>query len=466
MASDNSDNGLRNIIYTTVKVPEGASPSLVFDFADRNEISSLRAVIVLLLFLAPGGNFKMKAQIAIHLWQWERLKAFAHGSKTPDTDLVTTYLVRGCTQEPLTEWPMEFLDYGDGKVTNDVYGSFFYYLENMFCEFQVQLRRLAVKMTVYDAACFASVEAIKRTLHGKEYDRIEVGTLWDVEPQSTLAKYARFLRHEEDNRYATLLAATRQSVTQKIASSQKLFDEEKAKMYRPAHPVLDKYAPPVGSEKITDWGTITRRYLGLLLWRPWDEFSDRFIHHKRHLQVTEREKEKEKKKGKEKGKEKENGEKLIWPSLVVAEREMGLKLKKRNTVCRQWPNLPPRTKDRTLTLRDFNRWVGFPRVVPVRWLEWRRTGDPLELRILMAGGKEEFDRVGGHGSPVSLSDEADETQDDAGPQEEEEQDKKKSHACPVFVALGTEEAQKDAGAPGGEQVKTKKKKKTKKKRKR
>lgn len=60
---------------------------------------------------------------------------------------------------------------------------------------------------------------------------------------------------------------------------------------------------------------------------------------------------------------------------VVQTGFMGLAVREKHLVTRRWPNRLVHSKKDKPSLRDFNRWLGWPSTVPLRWLEWKRCGD-------------------------------------------------------------------------------------------
>lgn len=54
---------------------------------------------------------------------------------------------------------------------------------------------------------------------------------------------------------------------------------------------------------------------------------------------------------------------------------LGLTPRDKNVVTRRWPGRLVHDKSDEPSERDFNRRIGWPTAVPLRWLEWRRSGD-------------------------------------------------------------------------------------------
>lgn len=80
----------------------------------------------------------------------------------------------GATGEPLSEWPAELLDHEGGLAPNDVYGKMFYYLRDLFVDFQKRIQRLSLNVTILASNYFALPAVIPAHILGSGFDRIEV----------------------------------------------------------------------------------------------------------------------------------------------------------------------------------------------------------------------------------------------------------------------------------------------------
>ncbi|KAM4055726.1 MYND finger domain-containing protein [Hirsutella rhossiliensis] len=265
----------------------------------------------------------------------------------------------GASAEPLSEWPMELLDYRVSPAVNDVYGKMFYYLRDLLVEFQ---RRLAKTSLNLQLSCEATAELTDWTpalQFERPFDRIEVGHHWDVHPFLTLVAFSNLLRHEDENPFATLLTITRDSVMHGMPCLGANLQSERQHLYRPYNAVLDELAPPAAAGDKADVRDVVRRRLGLLMWRNWDKFASRYLLFPGHFAFAS----------------------LIDPRAVDEHRSvvqagfLGLAAREKHLITRRWPNRLVHSKKDKPSLRDFNRWLGWPSTVPLRWLEWKRCGD-------------------------------------------------------------------------------------------
>lgn len=77
----------------------------------------------------------------------------------------------GATNEPVGEWPMEFLDFPDSFATNDVYGKLFYYLRDMLVRFQEESKRINISIEISSL----DIPLLMHRLHPDlQFDRILV----------------------------------------------------------------------------------------------------------------------------------------------------------------------------------------------------------------------------------------------------------------------------------------------------
>lgn len=61
---------------------------------------------------------------------------------------------------------------------------------------------------------------------------------------------------------------------------------------------------------------------------------------------------------------------------------LGLAVREKHMITRRWPNRLVHSKKDKPSLRDFNRWLGWPDMVPERWLEWKRREELPEVEWL------------------------------------------------------------------------------------
>ncbi|QLI69201.1 uncharacterized protein G6M90_00g055530 [Metarhizium brunneum] len=261
----------------------------------------------------------------------------------------------GATAEPIAEWPMEFLDFQAGPLQNDVYGKLFYYLRDTLVRFQEESKRLSIMVGLTSVGMPMSLH---RAPEPVMYDRIHMGDLWDFNPACNLTIAAGNLRHQDQNPFATMLAMCRLSVTNSDAGLQEEICGEGYQTFEPSSTILDDYAPPIKIEQGCETETVIRRRIGLLMWRNWDKFSERFMHDAKlfafHLS-TDSETDKE--------------------TSVFKTGFLGMEYKDKNTITRRWPNRLVHSKSDEPSLRDFERHVGWFDTMPQRWLEWKRVAD-------------------------------------------------------------------------------------------
>jgi hypothetical protein len=90
-----------------------------------------------------------------------------------------------------------------------------------------------------------------------------------------LLNTSKLLRHEDENPFATAMAATQDSVLHTLDSVEKDLVEEDKLIGKPAGTELDILAScPSAGDTDVDM-KILRRVTGLIFWRNWDKFFDR-----------------------------------------------------------------------------------------------------------------------------------------------------------------------------------------------
>ncbi|KAH7308116.1 hypothetical protein B0I35DRAFT_483397 [Stachybotrys elegans] len=271
------------------------------------------------------------------------------------------------SQEPLTEWPMELLDY-DHPAANDVYGKMYFWLRDLLVSFMAKARTMRINIFVTDQHIVDL--PVKLTNNNNEYnrwfDRIELGENWIGNPLQAALAATCLLRHEDENPYATFLAADTYCVVvfDSIPSDR---DAELSLFTTKAGTILDEYAPPVGPNGVEDnHQNRMRRLMGLVAWRNWDRIADRYFDTEARFKYP---------------RAMLSGELALRPPTneqlqdQSSVREgIGLSLRAKQTVVRRWPNRLVHSKTDKPSLRDFKRWIAWPHI-PFRWIEWRKSQD-------------------------------------------------------------------------------------------
>ncbi|KJZ73421.1 hypothetical protein HIM_07215 [Hirsutella minnesotensis 3608] len=270
----------------------------------------------------------------------------------------------GATSEPLSEWPMELLDYEDCPSKNDVYGKMFYYLRDMLVEFQRRTASLSISVRL-TCEVMAELSSWSEALQfERPFDRIEIGHHFDSHPFLSLAAASNLLRHEDENPFATLLTITKEAVISDVGTVRKELESEKKDLYRPANTALDELAPPVAEGADPKSRDVVRRRLGLIMWRNWDRFALRYLHSPARFAFAS----------------------LMEPAAqaehvsVILTGFLGLVTRDKHSIVRKWPNRLVHSKKDKPGLKDFNRALGWPMPAPQHWLEWKRCADVPLLR--------------------------------------------------------------------------------------
>ncbi|KAK5994601.1 hypothetical protein PT974_05080 [Cladobotryum mycophilum] len=264
----------------------------------------------------------------------------------------------GAIAEPLSEWPMELLDCAGGRARNDVYGKMFYYVRNMFFKFHQRIKTLSLAVGINSKDFRDVPNFLLFHSEPQQFDRIELGTLWDRFPHLCHVVFTKLLRHQDENPFATMLAMTRESVSVPVNTNRELYEKEQLLLHAPSGTELDEYAPPLGDKDIT-LKSVLRRQLGLVVWRNWDQFAD--LYHKcgETFDFIARDKQEEPQ----------------GTRSVILKGHLGFQLRAKNTITPRWPNRLVYNKTSRPTLREFNRWIGWANVMPERWLEWKKIRD-------------------------------------------------------------------------------------------
>ncbi|RCI11014.1 hypothetical protein L249_5255 [Ophiocordyceps polyrhachis-furcata BCC 54312] len=256
--------------------------------------------------------------------------------------------------EPLAEWPMtEVLDYPCGPARNDTYGKAYYYLSDLLIGFQKRLATMDVRMRLL---CTLTEESFVLTANMGVFDRIEVGDEW--QSALHLIKWSHFLRHEDENQFATMLMLSTECATTPVPTLEKEFRKENRYYSEPHSPGLDDLAPPMEQDEQTGQG-MTRRAVGIVMWRNWDKFSTHYFESDRVFgfeAVVDPKADEE-------------------PSTILQTGLLGAFIRKKHLITRPWPNRLVHSKGARPSRRDFLRYVGWPLFSPQRWLEWRRVSD-------------------------------------------------------------------------------------------
>ncbi|PHH84598.1 hypothetical protein CDD83_1680 [Cordyceps sp. RAO-2017] len=269
----------------------------------------------------------------------------------------------GAAAEPMSEWPIELLDYAECPAPNDAYGKMFYYVRDLFVQFQRRLVKTTLSLRLSCETTLAIKSEDRVPSFDRPFDRIEVGDNWELHPLYTLVTMSRLLRHQDENPFATLLAIDCESVTHDMESVQKDLDAEFADLHRPTNTALDELAAPVPDLGKADARELTRRRLGLVLWRNWDKFSNRYLGSADHFAFAAFVKP---------GEDKDKQQSIIQSGFL------GLQLREKHLITRRWPTRLVHSKKDKPSLRDFNRHIAWPDVTPKRWLEWKRVGDSTD----------------------------------------------------------------------------------------
>ncbi|PHH68176.1 hypothetical protein CDD80_199 [Ophiocordyceps camponoti-rufipedis] len=291
---------------------------------------------------------------------------------------------KGVSSEPLTEWPMEILDFDCGPATEDMYGKAYFYLHDLFVRFQGRLADMSVRIRVAGRAIVDIDPRLYFLPWGDLHDRIEVGETWDTAPLTATVFASRFLRPTQHNPFATALMMTKESLNRPCVVTETEAAQENAKLLKKTGLALDQLAPPV--KNVTDDPKMTaRRALALVLWRDWDKFSDAFLESPTHFGFNSISFSTSESKSailvdesiirlKPKLKSKPNPN----PRSIVEEGFLGLHMQRQNTITQRFPNRVVHKAADVPCVDEFERWMSWASVKPQRWLEWKRVGDEAD----------------------------------------------------------------------------------------
>ncbi|PTB65249.1 hypothetical protein BBK36DRAFT_1169995 [Trichoderma citrinoviride] len=269
----------------------------------------------------------------------------------------------GLTNEPLSEWPMkEILEYAPYPARGDVYGKMSCYIRSKVVAFlkRVEQRKINISLTACGLTEMVGQlrEFYERRL--PSFDRIEVGHLFEFEPELCFLSCATLLRHADENPLATMLTMCRESVVS--AESPKLdkyVAAEKDLIFHRNLEPLDAIIPPAQAAGENYSAASLRRHMGILLFRDWDMFSYHYLNDADRFG------------GRVPGEELSHQPK----ASILKTGYMGVHLKRRNTIVNAWPNRLVHGAGSRPSKEEVSRWVSWSTTKPERWLEWKRTGD-------------------------------------------------------------------------------------------
>ncbi|KAG5925850.1 hypothetical protein E4U42_003888 [Claviceps africana] len=257
---------------------------------------------------------------------------FGQGSAMPD----------GVVAEPLSEWPMEFLDHPieNFVALNDTYGRLFYYLRDLLVRFQIRCQKLDMEI---ELCCMPPEQLPNRLKVNPEdkFDRIE------------------FLNDTSASPCATLLTMTRESVGLDGTEKGQKSLGEVWEIFTPTSTVLDQYTitadEPAWDVHLRDPNLFGFHLLGE------DETANM--------------------------------------ESVVETGFLGLECMRKNRITTRWPNRLVHSRSDKPAMRKFNTYLGWVDNKPQRWLEWQLK-EPLDeeqldywARICMTMTPEEMRKV-------------------------------------------------------------------------
>ncbi|GJN68079.1 hypothetical protein PLICBS_002122 [Purpureocillium lilacinum] len=256
----------------------------------------------------------------------------------------------GATQEPMGEWPMEFLDNADSPATGDVYGKLFYYLRDLLVQCQLRLKTLVVDVDL--------MTSLPKPFVG-------IGDVWDFHPLLSLTAFSRVLAHQDENPAAALLVHTGSTVYHSDPSVAKDLAKETELMSRETKTVLDVYAPLRPADVSQHDPQYIRRELGLVMWRNWDRFAAKYFSSParwalRSLMPL--------------------GNPIREHQSVFQAGFLGLRARDKHKVVSRWPLRLVHSSNARPSLLEFNRYMSWgidATGLTLRWIEWTLSGQDL-----------------------------------------------------------------------------------------
>ncbi|KAG6003579.1 hypothetical protein E4U21_001866 [Claviceps maximensis] len=253
--------------------------------------------------------------------------------------------------EPLSEWPMEFLDHPiqDFVAENDVYGKMFYYLRSLLMRFQIRCQQLHMEIEICSIAPKQMHEYLKINPKDK-FDRIE-----DENPALCLFIGAKFLNDTRASPCATLLTMSRESVELDGRDNSKASLDQISELFIPTSTVLDEYTR---SYKDSAWKAgqcpeakdVARRRVGTQIYlRDPKLFGFYLLGHEGRENMRS----------------------------VVETGFLGLECMRKNKITKRWPNRLIHSRSDNPGIEKFDRYVGWVDNKPQRWLEWQLE-EPLD----------------------------------------------------------------------------------------
>ncbi|KAG5949363.1 hypothetical protein E4U53_005906 [Claviceps sorghi] len=298
-------------------------------------------------------NFKKAADASAHL---ERLFGSCDKYEDRQHDLEVYFahaarseLPNGILAEPLSEWPMEFLDHPieNFVAVNDVYGKLFYYLRDLLVRFQTRCQALDLEIELCCVQPEQLFECLKVNPEDK-FDRIE-----DENPALCLLLGAKFLNDTWTSPCATLLTITRESVGLDGTDKSKKTLGELWELFKPTSTALDQYTLSADDSHVCHFPSakeVLRRRIGLQI----------HLHDPKlfgfHLMRQDETK---------------------HMASVVETGFLGLECTRKNRITKRWPNRLVHSRSDKPGVEKFNTYVGWVDTKPQRWLEWQLE-EPLD----------------------------------------------------------------------------------------
>ncbi|EHK21420.1 uncharacterized protein TRIVIDRAFT_223032 [Trichoderma virens Gv29-8] len=245
--------------------------------------------------------------------------------------------VYGITREPLSEWPMnEILDYSPYIAKNDVYGKMKFYLRQKVITFRARLKKKGMLIKLMNCPLNHMAGHIPKYHHETpNFDRIEVGTIFETLPELCFVSCAPLLRHSDENPSATMLTMCRDVITTaEVPETRQLLELEKYYLYYPTIELVETMEPrrlAFGEQYST---ALLPRHLLLVHQRNWQILFYNYLHDVKHF-----------------GLRVPGDDKSQQPvASIMITGYLGLSAKHLNTIVNQWPNV-------------------------LCWLEWKKTRD-------------------------------------------------------------------------------------------
>ncbi|KAI9875688.1 MAG: hypothetical protein M1830_008116 [Pleopsidium flavum] len=268
------------------------------------------------------------------------LLPFGSSCKEFDTPNPTFYQTKDSwplkdSADPLEGWPIDEVIQKAPPAKNDIYGSLFFYLQDVLSQFCRQIGRLRLSIQLFQVDALELPDILNQSVMGQgSFDRIELSNIADrgyLGPEPALATFGPLLKRHTQNPNATLVAlflnAVHEVFTPLDSLGSAISDMDRMRPYLPATRDMVQH----GNEYNADF---LRFMAARGMFRDFDELFKRYMRECRFHEVS---------------------------------KAAGLEMKSQNTIVRPWPM----RLEKNATQREFDFLHASGHSGSERYAEWK-----------------------------------------------------------------------------------------------